>query len=230
MGTELPTSLGGLLAQYEVAGDRRLRLKTLASADERGDAEGRQAGLRGLAQLPDVGVLDSIRAGAELVRRINSRRWLDIQQAREEGWSWAEIGAALGMSKQAAWELYRTAIEHQEHYVPDLHDADRALGDDGVHTDRERDGGTMSKLADAERYLITERDHPITVRELARHLQVHRTTAGDYLHQLRREGRAEVASTSGQKQLWVPVDNPPDPTVRTKRTHAADRRAAQGTE
>jgi hypothetical protein len=230
MGTELPTSLGGLLAQYEVAGDRRLRLKTLASADERGDAEGRQAGLRGLAQLPDVGVLDSIRAGAELVRRINGRRWLDIQQAREEGRSWAEIGAALGMSKQAAWELYRTAIEHQEHYVPDLHDADRAraaLGDDGVHTDRERDGGTMSKLEDAERYLIRERDHPITVRELARHLQVHRTTAGDYLHQLRREGRAEVASTSGQKQLWVPVDNPPDPTARTKRTRAADRRAKE---
>lgn len=137
MGTELPTRLAGLLAQYQVAGDRRLWLKTVASADERGDAPTRAAAAGALAQLPEVGVLDSIRAGAELVRRLNGWRWLDIQQAREEGRSWSEIGAALGMSKQAAWELYRTAIEHQEQYVPDWHDADRAravLGDAGVHT------------------------------------------------------------------------------------------------
>src|SRR6478735_328437 len=126
------STLADLLARYQVAGDRRLWLRTLASATERGDASGRAVAERALAQLPDVDVLDSIRAGAELVRLISGWRWLDIRQAREEGRPWSEIGDALGMSKQAAWELYNTAIEHQERYVPDLHDADRAraaLGD-----------------------------------------------------------------------------------------------------
>lgn len=58
------------------------------------------------------------------------------------------------------------------------------------------------KVQAALRYLRTC-EHPITVRELASHLQVSRTTAGDYLSQLRRHGRAEVASRSGREQLWV---------------------------
>jgi len=126
------STLADLLARYQVAGDRRLWLRTLASATERGDASGRAVAERALAQLPDVDVLDSIRAGAELVRLISGWRWLDIRQAREEGRPWSEIGDALGMSKQAAWELYNTAIERQEQNVPDLYDAARAraaLGD-----------------------------------------------------------------------------------------------------
>ena len=130
--TSQDSSLAGLLARYQVAGGRRMWLKAVDSATERGDDRGRAAAERALAQLPDIDVLDSIRAGADLVRLISGWRWLDIRQAREEGRSFSEIGAALGMSKQAAWELYNTAIEHQERYVPDLHDADRAraaLGD-----------------------------------------------------------------------------------------------------
>src|SRR6476659_9123791 len=130
--TSQDSSLAGLLARYQVAGGRRMWRKAVDAATERGDDRGRAAAERALAQLPDIDVLDSIRAGAELVRLIIGWRWLDIRQAREEGRSFSEIGAALGMSKQAAWELYNTAIEHQERYVPDLHDADRAraaLGD-----------------------------------------------------------------------------------------------------
>ena len=33
-----------------------------------------------------------------------------ILQARSQGCSWAEVGAALGVSRQAAWELYNAEI------------------------------------------------------------------------------------------------------------------------
>lgn len=33
-----------------------------------------------------------------------------IAQARSQGRSWSEIGAALGVTKQAAWELYNAEI------------------------------------------------------------------------------------------------------------------------
>src|SRR6476469_1660962 len=90
------SSLAGLLARYQVAGDRRMWLKAVDSATERGDDRGRSAAERALAQLPDIDVFDSIRAGAELVRRISGWRWLDIRQAREEGRPWSEIGDAWG--------------------------------------------------------------------------------------------------------------------------------------
>ena len=34
-----------------------------------------------------------------------------MRQAREEGHSWSEFGAALNMSKQAAWESYKLSKE-----------------------------------------------------------------------------------------------------------------------
>jgi hypothetical protein len=33
-----------------------------------------------------------------------------IARARSQGRSWSEIGAALGVSKQAAWELYNAEV------------------------------------------------------------------------------------------------------------------------
>ena len=49
-----------------------------------------------------------------------------MQAAREAGAEWSEIGAALGVSKQAAWEFYTPKIEQQETYAGEFHDADRA--------------------------------------------------------------------------------------------------------
>lgn len=120
------SGLAGLLARYQVLTDRRLWGDLVRTAEQRGDVEGREVAERALAGLPDVGVFDSIRAGVELVQLLTGWRWIAIQQAREEGHSWSEIGDALGKSKQAAWELYRTAIEHQEKYVPQYHNAARA--------------------------------------------------------------------------------------------------------
>lgn len=43
-----------------------------------------------------------------------------------QGASWSQIGAAVGMSKQAAYDWYERKISEQEKYVPTSHDALRA--------------------------------------------------------------------------------------------------------
>ena len=44
------------------------------------------------------------------------KRWLveAVIEARKQGRSWSAIGAALGVSKQAAWQLYNTELESAE--------------------------------------------------------------------------------------------------------------------
>jgi hypothetical protein len=58
-----------------------------------------------------------------------------MNEAREAGASWPEIGEALGMTKQAAYDWYRRKIGNRERYVPDLHDTARARAAlDGAET------------------------------------------------------------------------------------------------
>jgi hypothetical protein len=53
--------------------------------------------------------LDSLRLAFER-RAAEEQKVIDlIAAAREAGASWQMIGDALGMSKQAAWERFRTA-------------------------------------------------------------------------------------------------------------------------
>jgi hypothetical protein len=54
-----------------------------------------------------VTALEGLTAGRCLVEQVQrSYGWI-ICEARKENRSWAQIGRALGMSKQAAWELYQ---------------------------------------------------------------------------------------------------------------------------
>src|SRR5215212_6718208 len=85
-----------------------------------------QVAERALGELPEVSALDALEANRQLVDFLIGRRWFVMQAAREAGASWAQIGAALGMSKQGAGDWYRRKIADQEKYVPDVHDADRA--------------------------------------------------------------------------------------------------------
>lgn len=78
------------------------------------------------AKAPAVSALEALAANARLVDLLSGRRWYVMQAAREEGAEWAEIGAALGISKQAAWEFYKRKIEARETYVADHHDTERA--------------------------------------------------------------------------------------------------------
>ena len=54
--------------------------------------------------------LDALRAVRERERELEGERRRLIAAARAAGRSWTEIGAALGVSKQAAWQLYSADI------------------------------------------------------------------------------------------------------------------------
>lgn len=54
--------------------------------------------------------LDGLRALQDRERELEVNKRALIAQARLQGRSWAEIGAALGVSKQAAWQLFNDEI------------------------------------------------------------------------------------------------------------------------
>jgi hypothetical protein len=56
---------------------------------------------------------DPLEALLELARcddEIDRLRREAVEQARERGASWEQVGAALGMSRQAAWEFYTRQV------------------------------------------------------------------------------------------------------------------------
>ena len=57
-----------------------------------------------------VDPLAELRALQERERELEDTRRRLIAAARTQGRSWTEIGAALGVSKQAAWQLYNADI------------------------------------------------------------------------------------------------------------------------
>jgi hypothetical protein len=118
-----------LLARWDAWGDRDLWRKVLANRER---PEHRALAERRLAELESATGLDALAANVELVRLMKGWQWLAIKSAREDGATWEQIGQVLGTSKQGALNAYTRAIEHQEEYVPDLHDATAAravLGD-----------------------------------------------------------------------------------------------------
>lgn len=103
-----------LLATWQAAGTRRRLERARAQAEADGDPRAAQAAQRALAELPEVSPLDALRANAELVDALTSQRWIAMKAAREQGASWEQIGQALGVSRQSAWEfLRRKLVEHQ---------------------------------------------------------------------------------------------------------------------
>ncbi len=69
-----------------------LRLRTL------GDWDGK----------PIEALRECCRAGTALEKAM----WQTVGQAREAGQSWTEIGKALGVTKQAAWERFSGDMRH----------------------------------------------------------------------------------------------------------------------
>lgn len=59
-----------------------------------------------LAELAEVSALHALRATKRLLDDLLTRRQRLMIDARDEGASWADIGAALDVSRQAAHELY----------------------------------------------------------------------------------------------------------------------------
>jgi len=58
-------------------------------------------------------VLELLALGEVIARKASYGRQLDVRTARQAGASWSQIGAALGMSKQAIWEAHARWIEEQ---------------------------------------------------------------------------------------------------------------------
>jgi hypothetical protein len=57
--------------------------------------------------------LELLALGEVLARKATYGRRLSVRSARRAGASWAQIGAALGTSKQAAWEAHGRWIDDQ---------------------------------------------------------------------------------------------------------------------
>jgi hypothetical protein len=57
--------------------------------------------------------LELLALGEAIARRAAYGRQLTIRSARAAGASWSQIGLALGISKQAAWEAHTQWIEDQ---------------------------------------------------------------------------------------------------------------------
>ncbi|WP_285244161.1 hypothetical protein [Pseudarthrobacter sp. fls2-241-R2A-127] len=89
-------------------------------------------GAEALAEISEVAALEALRANAKAVELLTARRWYVMKSAREAGATWAQIGEALGITKQAAHDFYSRKTEEQEKYLSDLHDtaAARAVLDE----------------------------------------------------------------------------------------------------
>jgi hypothetical protein len=57
--------------------------------------------------------LELLALGEVVVRKSGYGRQLTVRSARTAGASWAEIGAALGTTRQSAWEAHRRWIDGQ---------------------------------------------------------------------------------------------------------------------
>jgi hypothetical protein len=68
--------------------------------------------------------VDALRAHLEVVDTLLGWRWVAIRDAREHGYSWAEIAAALDLDPEQARQAYTTVVQRQR----DLAAALPALG------------------------------------------------------------------------------------------------------
>lgn len=132
-----------LLARWDAWSDRGLWRKTLANPDAK--PEQKALAEQQLDELKWATGLSALAANVRLVTLLKGWQWLAIKSAREDGATWEQIGNVLGTSKQGALNAYTRAIEHQEKYVPDLHDdaaARAVLGDDAAAAIAEAEGET----------------------------------------------------------------------------------------
>lgn len=86
-----------LLTAANRVNDLRLRDTLLASGD-------------GATRMPLHEALELLALGEVLVRKAGYGRQLAVRSARAAGASWAQIGAATGVSKQSAWESHTAWI------------------------------------------------------------------------------------------------------------------------
>jgi hypothetical protein len=65
------------------------------------------------APLPAQEALELLALGEVIARKAGYGRQLTVRSARTAGASWSQIGAALGTTKQSAWEAHNRWIDQQ---------------------------------------------------------------------------------------------------------------------
>src|SRR4051812_32703523 len=90
--------------------------EALADVDAAADVDAGRAGDPGAAAVRPLGrdeALELLALGEVIARKAAYGRQLTVRSARAAGASWSQIGAALGVSKQAAWEAHSRWIDDQ---------------------------------------------------------------------------------------------------------------------
>ncbi len=94
---------------------RRRWEQCLRTAEADGDAVSRERAVGALQTLPEVTPVQALNANAQAIGILTAQRWIVMKAAREQGISLEQIGRALGVSRQSAWEFMQRKIgEHQQ--------------------------------------------------------------------------------------------------------------------
>ena len=83
------------------------RGETWREVSATGSDQAREAAAHFLSEVSEVAALEALRANAKAVELLTARRWYVMKSAREGGATWAQIGEALGITKQAAHDFQR---------------------------------------------------------------------------------------------------------------------------
>ncbi|WP_106401044.1 hypothetical protein [Actinocorallia populi] len=75
----------------------------------------------GIEPLTREEALELLALGEVIARKAAQGRQLTVRSARRAGASWTQIGAALGTTKQAAWEAHNRWIDEQARQPEDGH-------------------------------------------------------------------------------------------------------------
>jgi hypothetical protein len=84
---------------------------TLRSPRVRIVGQGNQLRLRTLGDW-DGKPIEALRECCRAEMALEKAMWQTVAQAREAGQSWTEIGKALGVTKQTAWERFSGDMRH----------------------------------------------------------------------------------------------------------------------
>ncbi|KAB2346798.1 hypothetical protein [Actinomadura rudentiformis] len=84
--------------------------------------------------LTQAEALELLALGEVIARKARYGRQLAVRSARRAGASWSQIGAAVGTSKQTAWETHNRWIDEQAR--TDLGDGHMGMGETEVAEER----------------------------------------------------------------------------------------------
>jgi|ERR1022692_2134880 hypothetical protein len=98
-------TLATAAARYDELRGREMLATTVTGSDDDEPS--------GPGPLPRQDALEMLALGETIARKAGYGRQLTVRSARMAGASWSQIGAALGTSKQSAWEAHSRWIDDQ---------------------------------------------------------------------------------------------------------------------